>query len=269
MSNAAVPLYYSRVNERSIPPGDDNKNSDDDYYGDPDYNDNDSCEDYDDDEDQEDLDDPDPAFEAAALRQMVPYAGSGGNFDIPVVAQFLIPASAVFRDVLTMGPEQDSSTSSSFSSSSSSPEKISHHLLNQQRLVCLRFISVPSQNDSLLPNSTTLLNKHQQHGNLHQLPILELDLPFPEHILPLLQVMYDLNLDQWTATFTPETVGPIAANVSHLECSTNITLRCLEYYHQLKLRSRGDVARLLTHDPSQWQDLEELYQRAASSGLLS
>ncbi|KAF9389891.1 hypothetical protein CPB97_010404 [Podila verticillata] len=196
--------------------------------------------------------------------------GMGYHLEYPGIALFLIPASAVFRDFLTIDQEHI---------------RGSHeHLPEEQRrrLSCLRYAGLPATphgHPSAHPLPTWPNTHHQ--GDLHKpqqvpnvgpstemlsLPVLELTIPYPEHFQPLLQAMYDLDLDTWAASFTPATIGPITANVSRLECSTDITLRCLEYYRQIRPQASDTIHRAVQGDR---EDLERLYQLAARGGLLS
>ncbi|KAI9238348.1 MAG: hypothetical protein BYD32DRAFT_413926 [Podila humilis] len=239
--------------------------------------------DYEDSDEDEELD---PVYVAHFLRQMgaswatsSQYAthrlivseenGMGYHFEYPGIAQFLIPASAVFRDFLTVDQEHI---------------RGSHeHLPEEQRrrLSCLRYAGLPATPHGH-PSTHPLPTWPPHHqGNLHKpqqvpnvgpstemlsFPVLELMIPYPEHFQPLLQAMYDLDLDTWAASFTPATIGPITANVSRLECSTDITLRCLEYYRQIRPQASDTIHRTVQGDR---EDLERLYQLAARGGLLS
>lgn len=196
--------------------------------------------------------------------------GTSYHLEYPGIALFLIPASAVFRDFLAIDLDHTGR---------------SHEILpeeQRQRLSCLRyarFPATPHGHPSAHPLPTWPNSQYQE--NFHQpqqvpnvepgtemlsLPVLELAIPYPEHFQPLLQVMYDLDLDIWAASFTPATIGPITANVSRLECSTDITLRCLEYYRQIRPQAGDTIHRTVQRDR---EDLERLYQLAAGAGLLS
>ncbi|KAG0025297.1 hypothetical protein BGZ81_007258 [Podila clonocystis] len=193
----------------------------------------------------EDDDQPDPVFVARILRQMgatwatsAQYAthrllvstdnnAAGYHLEFPGISQFLIPASAVFRDFLAIDHDPG-------------------HITGQ----------VPSIAPSIGEEAPL------------PLPVLELAIPYPEHFQSLLRVMYDLEIEPWASTFTPATIGPITANVARLECSTDITLRCLEYYQQIRSSQASDAMHSKSVQGDR-EDLERLYQLAAMNGLLS
>ncbi|KAG0033359.1 hypothetical protein BGZ82_006133 [Podila clonocystis] len=259
---------------------------------DPEESDRDDLEDiYD-----EDDDGPDPVFVAHMLRQMgatwatsAQYAthrlivstentAAGYHLEFPGISQFLIPASAVFRDFLAIDHDPGHIIG------------IPEHLPEEQRqrLSCLRYRSFtpasPQHGNTAHP-LPIWPNPHRQ-GVFHEpqqvpsiapsigeeaplpLPVLELAIPYPEHFQPLLRVMYDLEIGPWASTFTPATIGPITANVARLECSTDITLRCLEYYQQIRSSQTSDAMHSKSVQGDR-EDLERLYQLAAMNGLLS
>ncbi|KAG0091481.1 hypothetical protein BGZ92_000616 [Podila epicladia] len=255
---------------------------------DPEDSDHDDFEDMHD----EDDDEPDPVYVAHILRRMGASWATSAQYathrlivstensavsyhlEFPGISQFLIPASAVFRDFLAINHDPGHTTG------------ISEHLPEEQRqrLSCLRYTSFPAviHGHPAQPLPIWPSPEHRQ-GVFHEpqkvpslapssgkekpmpVPVLELAIPYPEHFQPLLRVMYDLEIDPWAATFTPATIGPITANVARLECSTDITLRCLEYYRQI----RSSQANCTLSVQGDREDLERLYQLAAMNGLLS
>ncbi|KAG0336052.1 hypothetical protein BG000_006976 [Podila horticola] len=240
---------------------------------------------------EEDDDEPDPVYMAHILRQMgaswatsVQYAthrliiskdnnALGHNYEFPGIAQFLIPASAIFRDFLAIDHEDIGRYA---------------HLLGEQsdRLSCLQYRSIrATQSGDPASHPLPVWRNPHHPGVFHEpqkvpsigsssdeapllLPVLELTIPYPEHFQPLLHAMYDLEIDPWAATFTPATIGPITANVARLECSTNITLRCLKYYQQIRSSQVSDTMHS-TGAYGEREDLERLYQLATMNGLLS
>ncbi|KAI1305759.1 hypothetical protein EDD11_004873, partial [Mortierella claussenii] len=99
-----------------------------------------------------------------------------------------------------------------------------------------------------------------------RLPLLELRLPFPHHFPGLLRAMYTKDLDTWERNeFRVETVGPITRNVALLECDSEITMRCVEYF----ARIRNQLT--LLDQQHHYRDMETvrvLYERAMKAGLL-
>ncbi|KAF9180859.1 hypothetical protein BGZ51_005824 [Haplosporangium sp. Z 767] len=188
-----------------------------------------------------------------------------------VMAQFLIPASSIFHDFL----------SDQFKMSDDDDDERANDQEDENacRLSCIEWIS---DNESSIidfpdpPPSSSTAHEHPSNDILAALvpttdsciptsrSIIRLRLPNPEHFPGLLQVMYDLDLDHWEATcFSPETIGPITQNIHRLECSSELTLRCLDYYQRIKGDEDGEET-----DCQSMQELRELYNRAVENGLL-
>ncbi|KAG0248853.1 hypothetical protein BG011_009852 [Mortierella polycephala] len=188
-----------------------------------------------------------------------------------VMAQFLVPTSSIFCDFL----------SNQFGMSNDDDKRASaQEDENVRRLSCIEWIhdSEPSIIDFPDPPSApSPAHPHPPKDILATLvpttdsgiptsrPMVRLRLPNPKHFPGLLQVMYDLDLDHWEATcFSPETIGPITQNIHRLECSSELTLRCLDYYRRIK----GSEDEKETDCQSSMQELKELYHRAVENGLL-
>ncbi|KAG0346623.1 hypothetical protein BG004_001244 [Podila humilis] len=191
--------------------------------------------------------------------------------EFQVLSQFLMSGSAVFRDFMALGPQTHQQQLLSLSQNQEPVDE------QRQRLSCFRY------GNFLIDQQTTTTqeqSQQQQQQQQQNRPVLELFVPYPEHIQSLLEVMYDMDLDRWaTTTFTPATIGPITANVARLECCTDITLRCLEYYHLIRSTPSIHVASqsssicsssssYLESGAGDRHELERLYQLAVTNGLL-
>ncbi|KAG0206762.1 hypothetical protein BGX28_001835 [Mortierella sp. GBA30] len=192
-----------------------------------------------------------------------------------VMAQFLIAASAVFRDTLK--------------GQCSATDLEEHDRQSRGRLSCIQILSkaeassieffrdeeTPSS-DRSIPSASTLPSSLlfqdsplDKNTNDASMPILRLSLPFPEHFPALLRVMYDHDLDHWErTTFKPETIAAITQNVRRLECLTKLTLRCLEYYRSIRQTLEQMQQEEHVIDEETLEDLKELYRRAIENGML-
>ncbi|KAF9942976.1 hypothetical protein BGZ67_008607 [Mortierella alpina] len=200
-----------------------------------------------------------------------------------VMAQFLSPASAIFRDALAaldtgvwfqepcrrgqgQGQGQDRlACVQALSENEASAFKFPELPLTRRPIpLGLTLPPLIQANDPLNNDGTSLL------------PVLKISLPHPEHFPALLQVMYDLELDRWERMcFKPWTIAAITHNVRRLECSTDITLRCLEYYHRIQstdmpqVDQHASTAAKENGADASMKELEELYRLAVDNGLLS
>jgi len=203
-----------------------------------------------------------------------------------IMAQFLSPASAVFRDTLVAletgvwfeRPRRQGQSEGQ----------------GQDRLACIQVLSEtdasafkfpelpldrrPLPSGLILPPLIQATDDSSKDMDDTLLPVFKIYLPHPEHFPALLQVMYDLDLDRWEeACFRPWTIASITHNVRRLECSTDITLRCLEYYHRIKSDMPKSDHHLVTAPAKDDNDdmdasmseLKELYRLAVENGLLS
>ncbi|KAF9573981.1 hypothetical protein EC968_007667 [Mortierella alpina] len=189
-----------------------------------------------------------------------------------VMAQFLSPASAVFRDVL-MAPRQ--------CQGQDEDRLACVQVLSEREASAFKFPELPLVRRPLPPGLTLppLIQVNddplKKSYNDALLPVLKVHLPHPEHFPALLEVMYDLDLDRWERLcFKPWTIAAIAHNVRRLECATDITLRCLEYYHRIKTdipkRDQHATTSVENNDvEASMRELEELYRLAVDNGLLS
>ncbi|KAF9092546.1 hypothetical protein BGX23_004179 [Mortierella sp. AD031] len=210
-----------------------------------------------------------------------------------VMAQFLIPASAVFRDFLLAeedGVEEDEHD-----------EEDGQEAYYRSRLGCLRyeshddteFLEMPVQStpappslphDRIQPLAPFLprpANDQENPDTIEPLPRIHLTLRHPEHFPGLLQVMYDMDLQSWEEThFRPETIAAITETVSRLECSTALTLHCLEYYRKIKsiltvdeFSGEGGGGGALEDEEGkgegrEMEELKRLYKAAVENGML-
>ncbi|KAG0358714.1 hypothetical protein BC939DRAFT_482423 [Gamsiella multidivaricata] len=206
-----------------------------------------------------------------------------------IMAQFIIPASAIFRDVILMGKEgqdQDQDQDIGDLDDDAEDDDDGSREREQQRLSCLRMVPESEASDIHFPQPTqgrplpegiaalpflqataTSGSEHESDGNVTRvtpLPLLHLHIPHPEHFPELLKAIYDGNLARWEQdTFRPETIGPITQNVDRLECATALTLRCLKYFY----RVRSTLAEEQIEDESM-DALNELFERAMKANLL-
>ncbi|KAG0370265.1 hypothetical protein BGX24_002073 [Mortierella sp. AD032] len=212
-----------------------------------------------------------------------------------VMAQFLVPASAVFRDFLhgmTLSSDDDGDE-----------ERQEFH---KARLACLQdgpldptlgnndaFLNpsnppAPELTHSLLEPLTPYIhrryapyepnNPHQplQQADANPLahqPWIHLTLPHPSHFPGLLQAIYTMDLRQWEEIcFRPETIAAITAMVSRLECSSVLTVCCLEYYRKIKAILGGveefEELQSGAGHGGEVEELKRLYKAAVESGML-
>ncbi|KAG0292267.1 hypothetical protein BGZ96_004390 [Linnemannia gamsii] len=293
--------YHDREQDQERSDSDDEFVEEDEYKGEGDveWDDDDNVDDEFDDYDQ---DEPDPVYVADLLRQSGidwlqflehathrlvvtsttaegtdtgigtgTKAGAKEEGKVPdrqyykVMAQFLIPASAVFRDFL-LGEDPITTTTDDSDADEGEQE------FRRERLSCLQDgpftdTSLADNNQFLNPANTpppeiepslleplepyiyqryapytpfTLTNippvrdTTKEDPYAHQLWI-HLSLPHPEHFPGLLRAMYDLDLQTWEETcFRPETIVGIIQTVRRLECSSGLMVRCLEYFRKVK-----------------------------------
>ncbi|KAK3804918.1 MAG: hypothetical protein J3Q66DRAFT_393588 [Benniella sp.] len=256
-----------------------------------DHDDHDNHDDNDDNDDNVDL-----AYQAALLRiwglnwmehpeyashrlVVLPEPGSSNATSVDgerqyfVMAQFVISASAIFRDVIMnqdVAPEEQEYEGGDNSDSDNDNDE-SHQ---RRRLSCLRlvpttdaagmsFLPLPWPPRPLPAGVVLPLTVHNPDG-AERLPLLRLYLHYPDHFPGLLKAMYDHDLDHWEETcFRPETIGPIAHMVDRLECSLALTRRCLEYYRKIMAEMTEEQ---LEHESM--EALRALYWRAVEAGFL-
>ncbi|OAQ23336.1 hypothetical protein K457DRAFT_25199 [Linnemannia elongata AG-77] len=270
---------------------DDNVGVEDDYENedDPDW-----CDDNDDNDDEDGYfeEEPDPVYVADLLRQsgidwmqypdyathrLVVTSNSTTAEDaaretegqqVPgrqyyrVMAQFLIPGSAVFRDFLLGeeeeeeeeedgdeqeqefrkerlaclqdGPFTDNSDPSLadntyFQDSTPNAPKIAHSLLEPlEPFIYQRYAPyTPITSSSSTEADNTDPYAHQ--------PWIHLSLLHPEHFPGLLKAMYTMDLDTWEETcFRPETIVGIIETVRRLECCSRLMVKCLDYFRKVE-----------------------------------
>ena len=206
----------------------------------------------------------------------------GGKQQYFLMAQFVISASAIFRDVIMnqdVAPEEQEceggdNGNGDDSDSDNDNDNDNDESCQRRRLGCLRFVPTtdaarmsflplpwpprPLPADVVLP-----LPVHNPDG-AERLPLLRLYLHYPDHFSGLLKAMYDHDLDHWEETcFRPETIGPIVHMVDRLECSLALTRRCLEYYRKIMAEMTEEQ---LEHESM--EALRALYRRALEAGLL-
>ncbi|KAI8604881.1 hypothetical protein EDD21DRAFT_434862 [Dissophora ornata] len=210
-----------------------------------------------------------------------------------VMRQFLMPASSVFQDTIM----NDDDCPNNYDAE--------HESSLEDRLSCLRTVPTPEAANiqfPLAPPSQPLPAGillppyiYLSSGPLPEsgsddytygpaddpaddtpLPLLQLHLPSPQHFPGLLRVIYDQDLDHWEREhFRADTISLIAENVSRLECSSELMVRCLDYYRRIKatlteeerghasmgvlndLYGRAVKAHLLPADPEPGSDIEE------------
>ncbi|KAF8942391.1 hypothetical protein BGZ47_006528 [Haplosporangium gracile] len=179
-----------------------------------------------------------------------------------VMAQFLVPGSAVFRDFL-LGEDPNIATNDE-----DEEEDEEEQEFRRKRLACLH--DEPFT-DSTLANNTrfqdpsnapvnahslleplepyidqryapyTPLNLSQENTDItdtdpcaHQ-PWIHLSLDHPEHFPGLLQAMYTMDLRTWEETcFRPEMIVGIIETVRRLECCSGLMVKCLEYFRRVE-----------------------------------
>ncbi|KAF9948038.1 hypothetical protein BGZ72_009992 [Mortierella alpina] len=193
-----------------------------------------------------------------------------------VMAQFLGPASAVFRDTFA-ALDAGAWFGEPCRGAQGKDRLACVQTLSETEASAFKFPELPSNRRPLPPGLTLppLIHANDDPRVTDDdtlLPAFKICLPHPEHFPALLQVMYDLDLDRWErACFKPWTIAAITHNVRRLECSTDITLQCLKYYRRIKLdmlendhSSAKDDA-----DDESMRELEELYHLAVDNGLLS
>ncbi|KAF9273746.1 hypothetical protein BGZ68_001244 [Mortierella alpina] len=197
-----------------------------------------------------------------------------------VMTQFLSLASAVFRDAfmaLDTGAWSGEPCRQGQGQGQGHDRLACIQTLSEREASTFKFPKLPLERRPL-PTGLTLPPLIQAYDDLNSdhnlLPVLKICLPHPEHFPALLQVMYDLDLDRWERmSFTPSTIAAITHNVRRLECSTDITLRCLEYYQRIRLDMPEQHAATTSKDDddvdASMRELEELYRLAVESGLLS
>ncbi|KAG0304310.1 hypothetical protein BGZ98_005667, partial [Dissophora globulifera] len=180
---------------------------------------------------------------------------------------FVTPASAVFRDVIL-----------GVASATAAADPLNED--PYERLACLQRVpesdadlaefparphSQPLPDDSALPSflESSRLGV-SEHADDSLLPLLQLHLSFPEHFPALLKVMYDDDLDAWEQdSFQPDTIGPITENVSRLECSSDLIMRCLQYFCSIKSTLSTEQTESVSMNA-----LKKLHDRAVQAGLL-
>lgn len=271
-------------------------------------NDTDNEEDYEEHEDEEECEEdsvPDPLYVADMLRQLgvdwihhpeyathriivvkdpavVTTRSTQTNTESAqcyrVMTQFLSPASAVFRDAFMA-----LDTGAWFGEPCRRGQGQGHdrlacvQTLSEREVSTFKFPGLPLERRPLPPGLTLppliQANDDLLNNDDNLLPVLKICLPHPEHFPALLQVMYDLDLDRWERmSFTPSTIAAITHNVRRLECSTDITLRCLEYYQRVKSDMPEQHTATTSKDDdvgASMRELEELYRLAVDNGLLS
>ncbi|KAF9550556.1 hypothetical protein EC957_000230 [Mortierella hygrophila] len=269
--------YQEQDRSRLDAEADDDKVGEEDDYedeGDTDWDD--------DDEDGYFGEEPDPVYVADLLRQsgidwmQYPnYAthrlvvtstteATGAEGQVPgrqyyrVMAQFLIPGSAVFRDFL-LG--EDPNTATNDDEEEAEEEKV----FRKERLTCLQdgpftdsdpsladntYFQDPTNapdivhslleplepyiNQRYAPYTPTTSSDADTDPHAHQ-PWIHLSLFHPEHFPGLLQVMYTMDLDTWEETcFRPETIVGIIETVRTLECFSELMVRCLQYFRRVE-----------------------------------
>ncbi|KAF9910725.1 hypothetical protein EC991_005710 [Linnemannia zychae] len=213
-----------------------------------------------------------------------------------IMDHFLIPESAVFRDFLqgVAPPTSDNEDSNDDDEGREEFQRV--------RLACLQ----DGPLDSSLENNTTFLNtpsyapdleysvlqplmpyinrSHASHESstpnqlttpatmrdaLSQKPWIHLSLPYPQRFPGLLQAIYTMDLTTWEETyFRPETIAEITATVSRLECSSTLTLCCLEYYRKIKAIISVEEFEQMYQDESGMEELTRLYRAAVEGGML-
>ncbi|KAF9154019.1 hypothetical protein BG015_002105 [Linnemannia schmuckeri] len=261
-----------------------NSEADDDEIVEEDEHENEDDVDWGDDEDDDVYEEePDPVYVADLLRQSridwmqyPEYAThrlvvtstaetTGAEGQVPgrqyyqVMAQFLIPGSAVFRDFL-LG--EDSSTATS------NEDEEEEQKFRRERLACLH--DGPFT-DSTLANNTQLQDPSNAPNIAHSVlealepyidqrsapytpfnlsqettdntetdpyahqPWIHLSLDHPEHFPGLLQAVYTMDLEIWEETcFRPETIVGIIETVRRLECCSGLMVKCLEYFRKVE-----------------------------------
>ncbi|KAF9127379.1 hypothetical protein BGW39_005916 [Mortierella sp. 14UC] len=215
-----------------------------------------------------------------------------------VMAQFLVPASAVFRDFLH-GVAPLTSDNEGDNGDDEGREEF-----QRARLACLQdepldpslennaaFLNTSSNAPDLelslleplapyiyrryapyepyIPSQSTPVTERDPLS--HQ-PWVHLSLPHPHHFAGLLQAIYTMDLAKWEETcFRPETIAAITATVSRLECSSTLTMCCLEYYRRIKAILSVEEFEQMQEGRSGVEDVEELrrlYRAAVEGGML-
>lgn len=184
-----------------------------------------------------------------------------------VMAQFLIPGSAVFRDFL-LGEDPSTATNDDDDDEEEEEEDEEEQVFRKERLACLQDGPFTDDSDSSLADNTYFQDPTNAPDIAHSLleplepyiyqryapytptitsssevdtdpyahqPWIHLSLLHPEHFPGLLQVMYTMDLDTWEETcFRPETIVGIIETVRRLECCSRLMVRCLEYFRRVE-----------------------------------
>ncbi|KAG9064339.1 hypothetical protein KI688_003527 [Linnemannia hyalina] len=210
-----------------------------------------------------------------------------------VMAQFLIPGSAIFRDFLLGEGPNTAANGDEDEEEEDEEEKV----FRKERLACLQDGPFTDSDPSLADNNyfqdptnapdiaRSLLEPlesyiYQRYAPYtpttssdadidpyaHQ-PWLHLSLLHPEHFPGLLQVMYTMDLDTWVETcFRPETIVGIIETVRALECYSRLMVKCLEYFRRVE-----DIRGVEEFEEEREGGLEEvrrLVRAAVESGML-
>ncbi|KAF9132237.1 hypothetical protein BGX30_012726 [Mortierella sp. GBA39] len=209
-----------------------------------------------------------------------------------VMAQFLIPGSAVFRDFL-LGEDSNTATNGE-----EEEEEEEEKVFRKERLTCIQDGPFTDSDPSLADNTyfqdptnvpdiarglleplepyiyqryapyTPATTSFDADTDLYaHHPWIHLSLFHPEHFPGLLQVMYTMDLDTWEETcFRPETIVGIIETVRRLECYSGLMVRCLEYFRRVE-----DILGVEEFEEEREGGLEEvrrLVRAAVEGGML-
>ena len=281
---------YIQITTSTATQRDDHRYQEQDEVGEEDDYENEGDPDWGDDDDDDYFgEEPDPVYVADLLRQSgidwmqypnyathrlvvtsTAEATGAAEGQVPgrqyyrVMAQFLIPGSAVFRDFL-LGEDPSTATNDD-NEEEEEDEDEEEQVFRKERLSCLQDGPFTDSDPSLADNTYfqdptnaldiahSLLEPlepyiYQRYASYtpitsssdadtdpyaHQ-PWIHLFLLHPEHFPGLLQVMYTMDLDIWEETcFRPETIVGIIETVRRLECCSGLMVRCLEYFRRVE-----------------------------------